>query len=525
MNRWAAHRHQVSKRGADGHPAARTLVGSPREHIGKTQGGFLVLLFVCFLILGCSLYSFLCIADDSNVAMTASFIALGIEGIFFTLLIFVKYAKSGIYMFEPFTIITLVMVLVYFVAPVFQFAAGSTSRYGVEVSQYCPSATGLVMLGYLTFFVAYEFPINDDGAGQRSRGIAYFGLESLDVRRFVMWAWIIWLSAYALNLFYYVGRGFDLTYVVLGGLMGTEDNSQLVDSSVGFLLYMKFILIGSWMMIYAYGENKFAKAVTYILVVMCMFLGGGRMTLLIALLAPIVFYYARLRSSPRFSRVLLVLAGFVALFAFMQVARVGLRAGAGIDLEGMSLDEIFNPFYAEIDDFKSFYALLGTVPEKHDYLYGSQMVLYSVVLLIPRAIFPAKPDPAVHELVYLSLGGQAAANGNAYPSIGEYYVEFGVVGVAVIMAILGVACRHLKNLYLDSKGKSLSVMAYSMIYPMLISIVIRGYFPQNFSVLLFLLAPLLVFLLLATADNKRGRNSRRSISSEMGSKRNYGGQQ
>lgn len=524
MNRRAALRHRTLRGGSDRHFAAQALGGSSAEVFDRSKGSFLILLFMCFLILACSLYAFFCAVAGSNATMDASFITLSVEGVFFAVLIMVKNDRSGIYLFEPFTVVTLIMVLVYFVAPVFQFASGSTSRYGVDVSGYCPAATALVMLGYFAFFVAYEFPMNSHGAGQRSRGSAYFGLEVFDVRRCVMWAWAIWLAAYALNLIYYVSKGFDITYVVFGGLTSAEDNSELMDSSVGFLSYMKFILLGSWMMIYAYGENKFAKAITYVLLVLCMFLGGGRMTLLIALFAPIVLYYARTHRSPRFSQVLLVLAGLVALFAFMQVARVGLRSGVGVDLTGMTLDKMLNPFYTEIDDFKSYYVLLGTVPEKHDFLYGSQMVLYSLVFLIPRAIFPAKPDPAVYELVYLSLGNQAVANGNAYPAIGEYYVEFGVVGVVVIMFLLGIACRHLKSLYLDSEGKSLSLMAYSIIYPMLVSIVIRGYFPQNFSILLFLLAPLFVFLLLVKGGERRVRDGCSATRPDGRPARSYGGQ-
>ena len=388
---------------------------------GGTKGGFLLLLFACLLLLGLSLWSLLCASGVNDPTMQASFSALAAEGLLFAVILVAKNERSGIYMFEPFAIVTFVMILVYFVAPIFQFAAGSTSRYGVDVSKYCPIATALVMAGYFMFFIAYEFPIKRKRRGCKASGPAYHSILVFKAQKLVVWAYAIWFVAYVLNLFYYVNRGFDLTYVILGGLTGSEDNGDIIDGNLSFLAYLKYTLLGAWMMIYAYDDNKFGKIALYILTLLCMFLGGGRMTLLIALLAPVVFYYARSGKSPRFSYVLLAIAGLVALFAFMQVARVGLRLGTGVDVTGISIGEFLNPFYAEIDDFKSYYALLGTVPQRHDFLYGSQMFLYSLVILIPRAVFPAKPDPVVHEIVYLSLGNQAVLNGNAY-QIGRAHV-------------------------------------------------------------------------------------------------------
>lgn len=467
---------------------------------GKSAGGLLIALSTCLVLASLSIWSFTLAVGHTPGILGESFGMLAVEGLFFAALILIKYEKSGIYCFEPFTIVTVVIALVYFIAPLFQFAAGSTSRYGVDVSKYCMPATLIVMVGYLSFFLFYEFRLGRER--EKSRGVGFSEIEEPDAKRMVRWAYMIWVIAYFLNLFYYITRGFDITYIVLGGLTGAEDNS-VVESSLAFLAYTKFILLGAWMMIYAYGKNRIIKWITYGLMLLCMFLGGGRSTLLIALLAPIVFDYAIKKKSPKFSSVVACVIALIFLFAFMQIARVGLRSGIGVDMGGLSLGEIFNPFYAEIDDFKAYYALLGVVPEKHGYLFGSEMIFYSLVLLIPRAVFPGKPDPAVHEIVGLCFGDQAVVNGVAYPALGEYYIEFGVFGVIVLMALLGTICRHLRSCYLETKGKSIVMMAYAIVYPSLISIVIRGYFPQNFSMLLFLLAPLLMFWLLSRESQKK----------------------
>lgn len=438
--------------------------------------------------------------SSASTVMAESFGILAVEGVFFAVLIMIKYGRSGIYIFEPFTIVTLSMVLVYFVAPVFQFEAGSTSRYGVDISQYCLNATTLVMVGYLSFFLMYEFNLKAR-QGKKKRGVGFKAIEFEVSQKLVKLAYAIWAIAYLLNVYYYINKGFDIVYIVTGGLTGEESNSLMESDSMAFLAYAKFILLGAWMMIYAYGSNRPVKVLLYILMLLNMFLGGGRLTLMIAILAPIVFSFGIRKESPRFSAVSLSVCLFILLFAFMQVARVGLRTGAGIDMGNITLNELFNPFYAEIDDFKSFYILLGVVPDKHEFLLGSQMLFYSLALLIPRAIWPGKPDPAVYDIVFLSFGERAVANGNAYPAIGEYYIEFGLVGVVVLMGLLGVVCRSLKNCYLETQGKSLAMMVYAIVFPSMLSIVIRGYFPQNFSMLLFLLAPLVLFRLLIGSDS------------------------
>ena len=468
--------------------------------VGKSKGGLVITVLACLALLGCSLWATCLSLGAGDQTMQTAFAALAVEGAFFAAVILVKCGKSGIYCFEPFTMVTLIMVLVYLIAPLFQFAAGSTSRYGVDVSGNCLQGTLYVMIGYFAFFLLYEYSFRK-GDHEKNRGPAYSQIPTPDVDKLLRWAYAMWVLAYCLNIFYYMSKGFNLVYIITGGLTGGETN-VLAEDSLAFLAYMKFIMLGSWMMIYAYGTNKFVKGATFALMLLCMFLGGGRATLMIGVLAPIVFSFARKKKSPKFSSVAISCGTLVFLFAFMQVARVGLRVGSGLDMSDITWDELFNPFYAEIDDFKAYYVLFDVVPERHDFLLGSEMIVYSLVLLIPRAIFPGKPEPAVHDIVALGFGDQAAINGVAYPAIGEYYIEFGLFGVAVFMAIFGAVCRHLKQCYLANENKSLALMAYSVTFPSLMSFVIRGYFPQLFSMMLFMLAPLLVFWLLLRPSHK-----------------------
>lgn len=470
--------------------------------LGRSDVTLLVVLGSCFAMLSCSLYSLVLSAGSVDYDLRESYFILAAEGVLFSALLLIKYERSGIYLFEPFTVVTATMVLVYFAAPLFRFASGSTDRYGVEVSPYCLEGTILVMVGYFSFFLLYEFGGVSRRASARSkakkRSVFFRGVCGEDARRLVVLAWCIWIVGYLLTIAYYSGTGLGIVYILTGGLVG--GGFETIESSTSFLSYLKYTLLAAWMMIYVYGGSRAFKVISYCLTFSSMMLSGGRVGLFAVLLAPLVFSYARNKRTPRFSYTVLLIIALIFLFAIVQVARAGIQSGAGFSLEGYSLEEIFEPFYSEIDDFKSYYALFAVIPEKHDFLFGSQMILYSLILFIPRAIWPGKPEPEIYDIIELSLGSQAMANGNAYPSIGEYYVEFGVIGVIVCMAVLGYACRRLKNCYLHSEGRSLAVMAYALVWPALLSLVIRGYFPQNFAMLVFMLAPVFIFWLVLRAQ-------------------------
>lgn len=304
-------------------------------------------------------------------------------------------------------------------------------------------------------------------------------------------AYVIWLVSAILVIYYHIGRGFSLGYILSGGLAGSSD-AGISEGRLQFLSYFSYSMISAWLAAACFGRNGFLKLASFIVTIALVFFGGTRAAILIPLLSPFVLSYLKRRRTPSLLAIGLAVSCLTVLFAVMQVARVGIRMGSGFSIVGETFASLFEPFRAEIDDFKAFYAVLGVVPAKHDYLLGSTMIGYSLVILIPRALWPGKPYPETYEIVRLAFGDYAVKAGVAYPALAEYYVEFGVVGVAVCMLICGILCRRMKRLYLHADGVSVSLLMYSVLLPALFQFVIRGYMPQNFTMVLFLIAPLFI---------------------------------
>lgn len=450
----------------------------------RQKRSFLAALAMAFLLFGGSIWTAIEAAAGASTLEAESFAALTLQGLYFSLAILLRHMRRPISLFEPYTMVTLVYVLVYHVAPVFQFSAGNTARYGVDAMPQTVEAVVLVIVGHFSFTLAYGFV----GRKKAEGVLPSMYREPMDKRRLAKIAYIVFAVCYALAVYYQIGRGFSLTYIMSGGLTG-EQSGTVSESSLMFLSYFMYACVGAWAVAFAYGQNRAAKITTFVMLFAIVFFSGTRAAILVPILVPIVIHYIQKGKAPSLASLGIAAGLLVFLFAVMQVARGGVAAGTGLDIGGSTLDDLFGPFYAEIDDFKVFYSILGVVPERHGFLCGSQMILYSLVLLVPRAIWPGKPMPQVYDIVNVTYGNQAVLNGVAYPNLGEYYVEFGVIGIIVCMFVLGLLCRYARNLYVKRQGLSLALVFYSLIYGALFQIIIRGYMPQNFTMMLFLLTP------------------------------------
>lgn len=478
------------------------------DTFARNAKSLLTVLLLSLLLISGAIWTLFEAIDATVPTESEYFTALTFEGFYFAAAILVRYFRHPIYMFEPYVMITVVYILVYHVAAVFQLTAGETARYGVDSTKYALIGCTFVVLGHIAFSVAYGLESN---SGSKKRNKAFYK----DVKKehtIIKAAYIIYFISLALYLAYQLSRGFSLSYVLSGGL-ASQGQLAVNDSPLSFLSYCSYSLISAWFLIYMFGRNRTIKLATGFMMLGIVFFGGSRAPLLIPLLACAALHYIRKNSSPALTNVLALISALVLIFAVMQVARVGIRTGAGLDMQGVDMAGLFEPFYAEIDDFKVYYGVFAIVPNLHPLLFGRQMILGSLTLFIPRAIWPGKPQPMIYEIINLLYGQKAVLDGVAYPNLSEYYVEFGFAGIIVCMFILGLLCRYCRGLFTEGGKSSLALALYCVIFPALFQVIIRGYMPQNFSMIVFLLAPIIIVELLNKGNcekpNELLRNNRR----------------
>lgn len=112
--------------------------------------------------------------------------------------------------------------------------------------------------------------------------------------------------------------------------------------------------------------------------------------------------------------------------------------------------------------FQSLAVIMAEVPDQIDYLYGRDALLLPFAL-IPRAIFPWKPESQGGE-VFSSRIYQGGAAVSPYP-IGEGYLNGGLVGIIVLMAILGCLQRwYYSSFYKPREGRPFVLAAYIYLF-------------------------------------------------------------
>ena len=225
---------------------------------------------------------------------------------------------------------------------------------------------------------------------------------------------------------------------------------------------------------------------------------GFRYKLVILLLAPVVFWYLSTGRRPGLRLLLLSAVGAMLLIGGVGSQRIKMRAGERVELEELTFTEASEAFNRDVDLYQPFMAILDAYPEEHDFLWGGSYA-YLAVHPIPRALWPDKPQPPVWEIVRASFGSDAArVAGVAYPNIGEFYVNAGLLGIVVGMAAFGIFLRALYAYTLGSVANPWTRVIYAIALPFLIQVVSRGYFVAIAQYTAYLFGPIVFWMWVAS---------------------------
>ena len=91
--------------------------------------------------------------------------------------------------------------------------------------------------------------------------------------------------------------------------------------------------------------------------------------------------------------------------------------------------------------------------------------------------------------IALGIDDYAVRAGYAYPLIGEYYYSCGTFGVIFYMGILGMWLARNAVRYRVNAQKIPDLVIYSVTVALLFQVIIRGYTPGNFYLILALYIP------------------------------------
>lgn len=411
------------------------------------------------------------------------------------LMVFAKI-KFHLKIFEPVSMITVIYEGIFVVKPILDLRSHSMYEHGLSVLSGGSKATLLFILGYTAFYFSYylrhrkitynRHPIFH----KKKNGILYDGKK-------VLFLYGAWIMVYGLCIICLVTQGLSLQYIFSFGAEGIRE----VDESNTALLFLSnfgVTLVTLWLMILEYSKNILIKVCTTVLCIVYILMRNARWLMLVFILAPVVLFYIKKNKEPKILWIVLIGATGLAVFAWMQANRAILAAGGsmqGWGKEGFTLEALLAPLETDLSTYRTFYSMVERFPAQYGYMFGSTF-LYAFVLFVPRTIWAGKPDNPVRDMIEHSLNANARVSGTAVANIGEFYANFGTVGIIGFMYFLGWITASLKRFAFQTDDAPPEArdkqIIYAVLYPLLFQWIARGNFSGNLYLTVFAILPVLL---------------------------------
>ncbi len=394
-------------------------------------------------------------------------------------------------LFSPITIFSVLYIVMFFFMPMYDICVGEVSWFGQDLFGYGIRASTIAFIGYVSFLFFYltkftcgRFPKNRSGDEQR---IQIKGKKLVPV---IVIGYMVCLFA---NIYYMVfSNGNSVLYILTLGMLGSAGQHS-VGENIGAISMLSYSLPSFTLLYMEYGNRKILKIVFFALMFVLQVARGFRFFIIQIVIMFGAYYFLRENKKPRIKDILILGVCLIIPVVLMTLFRNGIRSGQGMDLSIVNGESIVEALDAAIFDnfriYKTYYGLIKAVPQMTNYLYGGQMIMYTAVMFIPRAIWHSKPGNPGTAAQLLALGKAAVDGGSAYPGLGEYYYDSGIIGVIVWSAIFGLWLSKMQRRYRYSAESHVDLMVYCTTLGLILQLVIRGYTPSNFWMFIFCMIP------------------------------------
>lgn len=400
--------------------------------------------------------------------------------------LFVIWTRTGYYIFEPIVFVFFLYYMIFVYEPIANLSIGNVAEFGVNTMPGCIKATVIFCFSFVFMLIGYYYrrPNFSIYCVENNKQIKY------DRKALLKICWILWGIGVGSFLLYNVIIGRSAIYMLSFGMIGSaalSSNSYSVQI-LTTIIYISFVPL---LCILFYEKRKILKIIAFYFTCAPLATRGFRNVVLVVIMAPIVFSYAKKKKTPSFRALIGLLAIAIFVFGFLGTTRGATRTGQNIDLSNYEFSSGAEGMLYYFDSYKVFYGAVTQYPSNYNYTMGIQL-LYAVVMFIPRALWPGKPDTPIREVIANSVGPLSASSGSAWPNIGEYYTDLGITGTMIIMLVLGVLLRKMKKMYESPNADEISLMLYSIYWPALVTIIAYGYTAGNMPQFVIMAIPVFI---------------------------------
>lgn len=347
--------------------------------------------------------------------------------------------------FEPLVLFVLAWGAMFVARPASMLVEGKRLFWGLDVFPTLPRALVLALLGAVAFVAAYEL----GGAGAVARRLP----DPRPVDPGIAAAAAILMTGVALAalaLFLPLSRGLDALRILLGGR--SHEFGELLVSSSAYVAYASLlfgpaaVVLTGLALRYRRPWLVLAAAASLTLILVRVLPAGGRIVLLPVIGAVFVLLYVVRETRPR----MLVLTALAVAALIVSFLTLHLRDPTDELTLRTAVEELRDRPHAVLDpvlygaDAEMVLALssaLTVIPDELSYRYGGATIGNLLARPVPREIWPGKPLPPSAAVVAEVWPQHYPALNVAFSPLLSFYWDFGLVGVAVGMALFGLCCR------------------------------------------------------------------------------------
>lgn len=415
--------------------------------------------------------------------------------ILITLYLLILYSnKKGFNAFEPIYIISAVYVMMYFITPIYDILTENYYWFGYHLFPYGVKSSVIAMLGYISFFIIYTFNIKQKHSVVKSEQKSEQN-KILSKPLLLTIILLMYGGSFLANIWYLVNYyGGDLLYFITLGVLGSY-NESLNNTPIGFISMLSYSLPTATLLYWEFGKSKFLKVILFLPMMMLQVSRGFRFFVIQIVIIFFSYFYIRTGKKINPMKFFLVILTTLIPIIFMTLYRDAIRFGEEIQNINFNWDIINEALDSAIWDnfriYQNFYGMVNAIPSHFSFVYGRQIIVGTLVMVVPRVIWPGKIS-TYGGVGLQTLIGPRIAGGQAYPNIGEFYYAMGITGVVILMGLYGYWMKRVTEKYMDKSNGPLSNMIFSIILATNLQLIIRGYTPSNFWFIIFSLLPIWV---------------------------------
>ena len=355
---------------------------------------------------------------------------------------------------------------------------------------YMPEAMLVFNVAYL-IFAAFSIQVKtqkvSSKTGYETEDFLAF-LEKKDTQKYIIkYGCYVYLVSMALSLFYYSLTGRGIWFMLTLG-QGSERRVGRAGPGIYFLMQFIRSAIPGIMLLIAFSKQSqiLVYLGAYILSCVCISTGSRNLAICVVLSFS-VYYYLKQSKRPAITTILIAIAILLAFVVFIGLFRRAIKSGADIDVSTVKGDSAFRAFMYNVEIFYPFFTLVGYMWNGSVSCHWGLGILNIFIQFIPRALWKSKP--ATLGLTAFEAMYGDSMGGAAYPNIGEFYYEFGMIGAIVGMAAFGFFSQEIYRRTLTIKNK-LSMIEYAMFFGYLMQFICRGHFASWAIDFVFMYGPI-----------------------------------